>query len=295
MSETDMRAALSAPFPPNAIEQREGAHGKMLDYIATETVIRRLNRVCPEWSFRRSGHEWTEPVEWTDKYQKARVSRTLVVWGEMTIPGLGTRSGTGVQVVEDGRSGEDLIKGALSDCLKNCAKLFGVGIDLYGPDLEAGELPARTASPVPPRSPGTSQNVVPPGKPQARAGVPVSDKQLGMIGGLARGLGMSDPQLHQFAGFDSLNDLDRAGASELIERLQELGARAAEGRPEPQAASGGAIVGWTPFWERARALGFRDKAQAEAAIGALGPDPQQALDRLTAWAADNARQAAMVS
>lgn len=135
----ELIAGLSKPFPRQAIKQREGAFGKMLDYVEAETVIRRLNAVCPQWSFRMTGHEWTEPVEWTDKNGKPRTSRTLIVWGELEVPGVGVRSGTGVQVVDE-RSGEDLIKGALSDCLKNAAKHFNVAIDLYGPDLEAGEI-----------------------------------------------------------------------------------------------------------------------------------------------------------
>lgn len=151
---------LSEPFPANAIEQREGAFGKMLDYVATETVIRRLNRVAGEWSFRMTAHEWTEPISYTDKNGKPRTNRTLIVWGELTIPSLGIRTGTGVQVIDDSRSGEDLIKGALSDSLKNAAKHFGVGIDLYGPDLEAGGL-LQSAPNLPPRGRTTSVNTIP--------------------------------------------------------------------------------------------------------------------------------------
>lgn len=141
----NMIAALHRPFPPHAIEQRQGGNGVMLSYVATETVIRRLNAVCPSWSFEMTSHEWRD--------------NTLIVFGEMTIPPLGTRSGTGVQTVYD-RGGEDLIKGAMSDCLKKCAVSFGVGLHLYGPDLEAGELPA-TSQPMPRSS--TQQQ-----RPQAR-------------------------------------------------------------------------------------------------------------------------------
>ncbi len=40
------------------------------------------------------------------------------------------------------RGGEDMVKGAASDCLKKCATLFGVGIELYGPDIESSDAVA---------------------------------------------------------------------------------------------------------------------------------------------------------
>ena len=44
----EMLDALSRPFPPQAIEQRKGGGGTFA-YVATETVIRRLNAVTPSW------------------------------------------------------------------------------------------------------------------------------------------------------------------------------------------------------------------------------------------------------
>src|SRR5690554_1694146 len=55
----------------------------------------------------------------------------LVVFGELDIPGVGIRSGIGVQMIED-NAGEDVMKGAMTDCLKNCAKYFGLGLHMYG-------------------------------------------------------------------------------------------------------------------------------------------------------------------
>lgn len=302
MSEKRLIDQLSEPFPPNAIEQREGAFGKMLSYVAAETVIRRLNRLCPEWSFRQTGHEWTEPIEWTDKKGAARTSRTLVYWGELTIPGLGTRSGTGVQVIDE-RSGEDLIKGALSDCLKNCAKHFGVGIDLYGPDLEAGELPDHR--PITHRQNAPAATTGPQdGKPQARSGVPPTEPQFKKVGALARSLGMSDGELHQFAGVPSLNGLDRAQMSALIEKLTALEADADDADEDGEhgwqggtgPSDGGPLADtWTGLWQFARSLGIADKAALEQKIGVLGPNPTNVRQRLDAWAKENARQLAVVS
>jgi len=127
----DMITALERPFPTQAIKQRDGGGGRTFDYVETQTVIRRLNEATMNnWSYRITRFEWRGEL--------------LITTGELTIPGLGTRSGTGVQKVHE-RGGEDLVKGAASDGLKNCARMFGVGLDLYGPDLESGEV----ASPPP--------------------------------------------------------------------------------------------------------------------------------------------------
>ncbi len=116
---------LTDPFPQQAIRTRQGGGGKALAYVATHTVIHRLNDATGNhWDFRLTRLDWHGDL--------------LIAVGELTIPGLGTRTGIGVQKVIE-RAGEDLVKGAASDCLKKCATLFGVGIELYGPDYEAGE------------------------------------------------------------------------------------------------------------------------------------------------------------
>lgn len=117
---------LTKPFPPEAIKSREGAGKKRFDYVSVDTVIRRLNRACGSW-------DWViTRVEWRDDAKGS----LCIVYGELTIPPLGKRSGVGVQSVSE-RGGEDLIKGASGDGLKKAATLFGVAIDLYGPDAEA--------------------------------------------------------------------------------------------------------------------------------------------------------------
>jgi len=115
-------ATLTKPFPKNAIKQRQGGGGKMLDYVETHSVIHRLNEATANcWDFKVTRFEQTGDL--------------IIALGELTIPGLGTRTGTGVQKVTE-RGGEDLVKGAVSDCLKKAATLFGVGLELYGIDYE---------------------------------------------------------------------------------------------------------------------------------------------------------------
>ena len=127
-------AKLRAPFPKDAIKQRKGGGGRTFDYVETHTVIHRLNSACPSWDFRLTRFEQVKDV--------------YIATGELTIPGLGTRTGIGVQRVDE-RAGEDLVKGASSDALKKAATLFGVALELYGPDF-ASEAPQ---VPVEPRKP----------------------------------------------------------------------------------------------------------------------------------------------
>jgi hypothetical protein len=128
---------LTQPFPRQAVERRDGGGGRVFDYVATETVIRRLNDATANcWDFRVVETHFRGEV--------------MLCLGELTIPGLGTRQGWGVQKVSE-RGGEDLFKGAASDALKKAATLFGVALELYGPDLEAGEAP--NARPRPPQRP----------------------------------------------------------------------------------------------------------------------------------------------
>lgn len=123
---------LTAVFPKEALQTRQGGGGKALTYIATHSVIRRLNDATRNrWDFRLIRFEL--------------IGDTYVAIGELTIPGLGTRTGIGVQKVAE-RSGEDLVKGCASDALKKAATCFGVGLELYGPDYEEEAIQADEAA-----------------------------------------------------------------------------------------------------------------------------------------------------
>lgn len=153
-SPADMLEALGKPFPKTAIKQRRGGGGKSLSYVETHTVINRLNSATNgDWSFHIRDVQWRNDV--------------LMVQGELTIPGLGTRSGFGVQQVVE-RAGEDLVKGAASDALKKCATLFGVALELYGADYEAN---------VPLQAPQTARNAPKPRNPNVDPST-FSDREL---------------------------------------------------------------------------------------------------------------------
>lgn len=114
---------LTMKFDRSAIKQREGGGGKKLDYIETHTCIHRLNDATDnQWDF--------EIVD------LRKEDNLYICLGKLTIPELGTRMGIGVQAVINSKQ-EDLVKGAASDALKKAATLFGVALELYGPDYEA--------------------------------------------------------------------------------------------------------------------------------------------------------------
>ncbi len=122
-------AKLSEAFPPQAIKQRKGGNGMVLDYISGDTVIRRLNAATDmTWDFKIISHEFSDQIG------------GMVAHVRLIIPSLGEREHVGVQKLSE-RGGEDLFKGAVTDALKKAATLFNVGIDLYGDDLEAPPAP----------------------------------------------------------------------------------------------------------------------------------------------------------
>lgn len=152
--------ALTREFPCEAIKQREGGGRRKLNYYDGQTIIRRLNEAtCNNWNLSIM-RTWME-------------GDILLAHVCLTIPGLGSREHMGVQRIQP-NGGEDMYKGAVTDALKKAATLFGVGLELYGPDYEAdaeqressaresgrmATAPARTngaparATPAPPAAP----------------------------------------------------------------------------------------------------------------------------------------------
>jgi len=119
---------LMKPFPQACIKQRSGGGGRSFDYVPGHVVKRRL--------IEATNNNYNLSILSDSKTPTEKPGELLVeVRVALTIPGCGTRDGVGVQIVA-ARAGEDLIKGALTDAIKNAAVLFGIGLDLYGGDLE---------------------------------------------------------------------------------------------------------------------------------------------------------------
>jgi hypothetical protein len=121
---------LTAPFPRAAVKQRVVGGGKSLDYIEGHTCIHRLNDA--------TGNHWNFTIDKIERTQIDDNNALLMAYVTLDLPGLGTRSHIGVQAVH-ARGGEDLVKGAVTDALKKAATLFGVGLELYGPDYASGD------------------------------------------------------------------------------------------------------------------------------------------------------------
>jgi hypothetical protein len=124
MMDKIIQDVLERPFEAQQIKQRQGSFGKTLDYIEGHEVIKRLQEAFKgDFSF--------SVVEWKS------LEDEVVVLGELTACGL-TKSAFGNKKVGRNTTDKSIIsigddiKSAATDSLKVCAKLFGVGLHLYG-------------------------------------------------------------------------------------------------------------------------------------------------------------------
>lgn len=206
---------LQRPFPREAVKQRKGGGGRMYDYIPTHLVIHRLNDA--------TGHNWDWRIVNLERH-----GDLLMCYGELTIPGHGTRTGIGVQQVSPG-GGEDLAKGVSSDALKKAATLFGVALELYGPDVE-GDGEIEPAAPVRHVFPSQMGHPEAPTPREALTSQPnpnePTDKQFNAIYAITGKLEWTKEDaravLLQRYGVTSSRELSRAQASDLIDYLKKL-------------------------------------------------------------------------
>jgi hypothetical protein len=107
----DIWTALAAPLPKDAIQQRQGPGGKMLDYIDWPFIQHRLDEVVPgEWSLT------LQPIAAQQGGEDPYACRAT-----LTIRGV-TRENIG--------AGKDW-KDAATDASKRAAVRFGIGLELY--------------------------------------------------------------------------------------------------------------------------------------------------------------------
>lgn len=135
MASKEVRTALSAPFPPEQVYQRQGPGGKKLDYIAGETVIRRLAEATKDQVFNSNeqGYAWNAQIHTLERIvtgEPGEESTTFlaVVQGQLLIGG---DMGTGMGAMRN-PDPDMAIKSANTEALKNAAKNgFGVGLELW--------------------------------------------------------------------------------------------------------------------------------------------------------------------
>lgn len=161
-----INAALLAPFDASLIEDKQGKR-----YIGHEQIrMRVIEATGNKFDWVVTGRE----IRDQDGVIRARsktgtIPPVMIVDGMLTIPGLGARAGTGVQVLEEG-AGEDTYKAAESDAFKRAAMAFGVGLSqLYMSATSAP--PARATS-----RPQTRQQSAPTPEPAAQPPTPVGKK-----------------------------------------------------------------------------------------------------------------------
>lgn len=209
--------ALTKPFPREAIQRQQN-----FEYVSGETVIYRLNTATNyDWQFEITDHEMVGGAN-------AQGNKpALVVYGRMRIPIIsdGWRSDMGTQALENSKDDHEIHKGAVTDCIKRCARLFGVGLHLWGPDIEAGEIGNRPA-PQPARQPSRTRTVDEiAGGGTIAPGVGMTDQQRKAIFAIAkneRGMAETDIEAMSMELFGvELRALDKAQASELISRLKD--------------------------------------------------------------------------
>lgn len=117
------RQLLEQPFSKDEIKQREGSHGKTLDYIEGCSIIQRLNDAFEGlWSFEIVLHEIFQDE--------------VMVLGRLTAEGVVKTQFGSARVKRSRETKEpisvaDDLKSASTDSLKKCATLFGVGLHLY--------------------------------------------------------------------------------------------------------------------------------------------------------------------
>lgn len=125
---------LEQKLDPAWIKQRQGPGGKKLDYIEGARVIDILNQAFKyQWSFEILSDEVVEVRD-----NNGNVSgRYIKVLGQIYVPGLGTKMAYGTKTARGSLTDQESVyKAAMTDCLKKCATMFGIGKELYLDDSD---------------------------------------------------------------------------------------------------------------------------------------------------------------
>jgi hypothetical protein len=206
--EKQLREKLVRPFPESLVHQRKGAFGRTLSYLEASAVVERLNDCFDsEWGFTIIGHQILDTQE-------------VLVHGRLTAGGIVKEDfGRGAIVVsrETGEviSAADAFKAAVSDCIKRCARLLGIGAYLYGEEVEAPADPEPRKPAVP-----VEGHLINRGEEQR-----LTQKQLSAIWALARKVGYDSATVRnvvQNAFNCQLEYLSRRDASTFIGELSNF-------------------------------------------------------------------------
>lgn len=201
------RELLEKPFEKEQIKQRKGSFGEIIDYVEAHAVIQRLND-CFEG-------EWSFEIMSQDQH-----GDELVVSGKLTAEGISKMQFGSKKVTTNSKTGEtvsigDDLKAAVSDSLKKCASMFGIGLHLYGG--EKSEQP----------SDQTGRNTEMSEKSKPKGGTTITKEQLAQIKKLRTDLGWTPEKVQEQSktmfGTEKIEGLNPTMATALIAYLQNQG------------------------------------------------------------------------
>jgi hypothetical protein len=116
---------LLSPFPADVVQQRAGPGGRSFSYIPVEVVVRRLVDSGLEWGFTRQDSEIV---------QHSNGVNVMLYYGTLNIPALGLPMSDVGSAFIHANGNEEQYKSAASDCLKRCARLYGIGLEMWEGD-----------------------------------------------------------------------------------------------------------------------------------------------------------------
>lgn len=138
------QAILTQTTPDHAIKTRIGRGGKTLSYVSHDWVTRQLNNAFNwQWSFEIKSYLLLPPENPIEVIVNGRLT-VITPKGNLTKEQFGgsdikrTKNGDIISVADD-------LKAAASDCLKKCASLLGLALDLYGDTPTEEEVAAKAA------------------------------------------------------------------------------------------------------------------------------------------------------
>lgn len=159
------KTIIETPFDKNDIKQRDSGFGKKLNYVSGSTVINKLNQAFDyKWSFIIKEEKIVQSLP-KKKYKSNELEPQqpyVQVLGQLIIPSLGVvKEQYGTKILLGGASEQEgAAKAAATDCLKKCATLLGIGLEIYEDDSIPSEVP-RTRETAPKENKTPSGTVVP--------------------------------------------------------------------------------------------------------------------------------------
>lgn len=162
------KAVVSKPIPPEWIRRKDVGHGLMRPYIPGARVRQLVDEATGgryvweilAFSYRKA-NDRIERLRYSPRTSEGEPASKgaraipqphyVVVFGRLSIPGIGSRAGVGVDVLwdtEDVLGQANAFKAAATDAFKVAAAGFGFGRDLYlsEDDVEESAVPADGAT-----------------------------------------------------------------------------------------------------------------------------------------------------